>query len=207
MNRPKHKRNHSAFSNLQTISDVPNDHFVEPLTWHDAQGDSHYPTDDEFTRMIQRAAFFRYNQSLPVDKIQAMAKFAAGPHRAVQVDDMWRVVQQNDYLMGSVFAAQEIFPEVYGSCGSLFAIEHLNPLIRESNRGLMSLSDWKSRIKAAVLILDYLKELDANAQDPIKLCNVKFSNFGISGNKYVHEHAKGLTVSALYSNINVSFTD
>lgn len=137
--------------------------------------------------MMQRAAFFRYNMSLPVDKIQVMAKFSSGPNRATQIDDMWQLVQQNDYLMGTVFAAQEIFPEVYGSCGPLFVVEHLNPLIRESTRGLMGLSDWKSRIKAAVLILDYLKELEANTQDPIKLCNVKFSNFGISGNKYGHQ--------------------
>lgn len=162
---------------------MPTNQFVEPLTWHDAQGDNHYPTDDEFTRMIQRAAFFRYNMSLPVEKIQAMTRFSTGANRAAQIDDMWQLVQHNDYLMGTVFAAQEIFPEVFGTCGPLFAIEHLNPLIREMGRGMMSLSDWKSRIKAAVLILDYLKELDANAQDPIKLCNVKFNNFGISGNK------------------------
>lgn len=122
--------------------------------------------------------------SLPIDKIQSMIKFANnGPNRGMQMNDMWRLTQQNDYLMGTVFAAQEIFPEVFGSCGSLFAVEHLNSLIRDTGRGMMSVSDWKSRIKASVLILDYLKELDANAQDPIKLCEVKFNSFGISGNK------------------------
>lgn len=132
-----------------------------------------------------------------------MAKFSSGPNRATQIDDMWQLVQQNDYLMGTVFAAQEIFPEVYGSCGPLFVVEHLNPLIRESTRGLMGLSDWKSRIKAAVLILDYLKELEANTQDPIKLCNVKFSNFGISGNKYGHQLSLVACI-AIY-NIHVLF--
>lgn len=163
---------------------IPTNQFVEPLAWRDVQGDSHYPTDDEFTRMIQRAAFFRFNTSLPVDKIQALLKFTNGPDRGKQMNDMWRMIQQNDYIMGIVFAAQEIFPDILGSCGSLYALEYLEPIIRQRRRGInMITSDWRSRIKAAVLILDYLKELDTNTQDPIKVCDFRITNFGISGNK------------------------
>lgn len=99
------------------------------------------------------------------------------------MDDMWRLTQQNDYFMGTVFASQEIFPEVLGSCGPIYALEHLKPLIPETGHGIMTVSDWKSRIKAAVLIIDYLKELDANGHDPVKLCDMRFSSFGISENK------------------------
>lgn len=166
---------------------IPTNQFVEPLAWSDVQGDSHYPTDDEFTRMIQRAAYFRFNTSLPVDKIQGLLKFTNGPERGKQMNDMWRMIQQNDYIMGIVFAAQEIFPDILGSCGSLYALEYLEPIVRQRRRGInmLTLSDWRSRIKAAVLILDYLKELDTNinTQDPIKVCDFRITNFGISGNK------------------------
>ena len=173
-----------ALVSLQSAPELSEYDYTEPLVWRDIQGKKHYPTNEEFGRMVQRTTLFKYNVTLASDKLKSLLRFTNSQNRQAQMDDIWRLIQDSDFLMAKAFEQQELFATVIGQCGNVYAIEYMESLMENTGLGIMSIVDWKTRIKSAVLILDYLKELDKmENKEAIKLCEIKFRNFGISENK------------------------
>ncbi len=42
--------------------------------------------------------------------------------------NLWALVQDNEYVLAKLYEDYELFPKVYGTCGGLYAVEHLEPL-------------------------------------------------------------------------------
>lgn len=42
--------------------------------------------------------------------------------------------------------------------------------------------DWKHRLQKAILILDYIEEMDSMTPEPITMCDINFNQFGIADN-------------------------
>ena len=52
--------------------------------------------------------------------------------------NLWALVQDNEYVLAKLFQSYELFPKVYGSCGGLYAVEHLEPLTFPSMFGTVT---------------------------------------------------------------------
>lgn len=72
--------------------------------------------------------------SIRNDDAKVMARFVNGAHalpgtdlRNQEMQELWSLLQDNEYLLGVVYADKEVFPRVLGSCGQYFAVEYLDP--------------------------------------------------------------------------------
>ncbi|XP_055687465.1 divergent protein kinase domain 1C [Lutzomyia longipalpis] len=165
-----------------TVKEAPDS--VDPLKWLDRDGHQRFPSEVEFIRMVNRTVFFKYNASLTLPELREFLNLRIhfGDteifHRFM--DDAWRLVNDNDYMVAKIWDGRELFPKIYGSCGPFFGEEYISAFEGSNHLEIMSATDWKHRIQKAVLILDFVEELDSNF---ITLCDIKLTNFGISDNR------------------------
>jgi hypothetical protein len=94
----------------------------------------------------------------------------------------WDLIHSNNYLFGLLYEDKEIYPKIYGTCGTFLISEYLEPL-KHRARFDVDLVDWRNHIKAAILIMDYLEELEANKPIAFGFCDMEFKYFGISDNR------------------------
>lgn len=91
------------------------------------------------------------------------------------MDNMWRLIHDNDFMMVQLGNNRELFPNVIGHCGAYYAIEYIPPYKASGHLELLTLPEWKQRLQRAILIMDYVDE--ASTMD-ITMCDIKYSNFG-----------------------------
>jgi len=48
---------------------------------------------------------------------------------ATSMKNLWALIQDNEYVFSKVYEHHNLFPKVYGTCGGLYAVEHLDPLL------------------------------------------------------------------------------
>ncbi|CAH1180522.1 unnamed protein product [Phaedon cochleariae] len=96
------------------------------------------------------------------------------------MDDLWLLLQDNEYLLSALFTDKDVFPQLLGTCGPYFAVEYLEPVPASSS--LLTASDsrenWGQRLKVALQILDLLEELETGFREPFHLCDLKLRHFG-----------------------------
>ncbi|KAL4711982.1 hypothetical protein ACJJTC_003649 [Scirpophaga incertulas] len=116
----------------------------------------------------KRLSYTQYNQK--------------GYKRVVEKQNVWSLLQNNEYLALSLYDKYNIFPKLFGSCGRMFAVENLKSI--SGYWHLMTLYDsraeWERRVKISLMILDYLKLLEERLPEPLHLCYVTMNNFGVS---------------------------
>ncbi|KAL1129257.1 hypothetical protein AAG570_013786 [Ranatra chinensis] len=160
----------------------PNDIFH----WIDHSGE-HYPTELEFQRMIRHRVSSRLNVTLSESDSRRLSVFVSGrkaaddtEERHAEMREIWRLLQDNEYLLSMVYSDREIFPKLLGSCGQYFAVEYLHPIMDGEVAKIISKgdSDWPGRIHLAVMVLELVEEIDSQG---LLLCDVKPSHFGLSG--------------------------
>lgn len=156
-----------------------------PLHWLDDTNKKMYPSEVDFSRMIVTNVKLRFNMSvdtIDAKKMSYVSYAQRGAVREVEMDNVWRLLQDNEYLALLLYAKFDIFPQLVGSCGSLYAVQKLHPISRYSH--LMSLYDskgeWVKRIKLSVMILDFLKQLENGLPEPLHICDVKIDHFGVT---------------------------
>ena len=95
---------------------------------------------------------------------------------------MWSLVQDDEYVISRLSQELSLFPTIYGSCGSLYIVEEIEPLSYDSASWGKEISFKKfgERAIVAMAIMDFLEELDTVFEEPIHLCDIKASHFGIS---------------------------
>ena len=95
---------------------------------------------------------------------------------------MWSLVQDEEYVFARVAEKVDLFPAIYGTCGGLYVVEELESLIDApgtfEKEG--SFESFSKRATVAMAILDLLEELESVFDEPIHLCDIKPSHFGIS---------------------------
>ena len=76
----------------------------------------------------------RLNITISKEEAVRLSAFASGVksgvetgERHAEMREIWRLLQDNEYLLSSVYLEKDFFPQVVGSCGQYFAVEYLQP--------------------------------------------------------------------------------
>src|SRR5699024_4728632 len=118
-------------------------------------------TEKDFFSAIQAVVKNKLNIMLPHDIVHRLTRLTPSVEeknivvRQKEMDNIWKLVQNNEYLLSVIYADVDVFPKLLGTCGSFFAVEYVEPL--QSASALLGLSDnrenWSKRLKTALHIL------------------------------------------------------
>ncbi|XP_065349907.1 divergent protein kinase domain 1C [Cloeon dipterum] len=142
-----------------------------------------YPSEDEFVKMVATLVENELNVSATEDQLSKLIHLAPvtpDPDlRLTEMKDLWRLLQDHEYLAVRMFSEQEILPTLIGSCGDVFAVDFAEPL---AGGGLWEHEDevWSDRLRSAVLILELIERLETTAPAPLRLCDVRLNHLGRS---------------------------
>lgn len=97
-----------------------------------------------------------------------------------EIDALSTLVQDNEFLLLTFFPRNDIFPRLIGTCGSHYATEYVEPLhIKSSLLALTdSMEDWIQKLQLSIQMLELLKKLETDFQEPIHLCDIQLQHFG-----------------------------
>ncbi|XP_067002773.2 divergent protein kinase domain 1C [Anabrus simplex] len=161
---------------------------VDAVYWLDSQGKRRYPSEDDFSGMIRDVVSTKLNLSISNGQLQRLSRLGytkskeGSALRQIEMQNLWILLQDNEYLCSVLYSDRDVFPQLLGTCGGFFAVEYVEPVQPASS--VLSVSDgkeaWASRIRLAVLILDLLEELETNMPEPFHLCDIKITHFGMA---------------------------
>ncbi|XP_055629281.1 divergent protein kinase domain 1C [Toxorhynchites rutilus septentrionalis] len=187
-NRFQTQKLEQPFSVLQA---VPNENY-EKLFWVDSHyHEEHYPTEAEYENIVKRYIQNKYNMDIPFDKMRSLLRLTHKEQRQMfhtSLRDSWNLIQNHEYIMMSLFDEKDLFPYVTGNCGEMFAVEHLTAVDFDGGRSNymkhIDVNRWRYHIKVAVLIVDYITELELYG---VQMCHVDLSRFGINNNRLKYD--------------------
>lgn len=174
--------------------------------WTDTKGYQHYPKEDEFFDMISSLIITEMNVSVSNELISKLTQLGPVPTRSelrhAEMNNLWSLLQDHEYLAIRLFADQEIFPTLIGSCGGFFAIEYADPLI---GGGLWDHEEeiWSDRLRNSVLMLELIERLESTYNIPLRFCDVRLNHFGKSfdGTKIVILDGDSVVTRAVADNL------
>lgn len=163
---------------------VPKD--LQAIHWYD-NGVIHYPTEKEFLSTIRNIVKSKLNLTLAYDTAIRLSRLKPSYEekdrlkRHKEIDNLWFLLQDNEYLLSTLFTDKDVFPQLLGTCGPYFAVEYLDALPDTSSLLKLSdtLEDWSKRLRIAIQILDLLEELETGFREPFHLCDIKMDHFGV----------------------------
>lgn len=153
----------------------------------DAVGSRHFPSEEDFIIMIKDLIINKLNVSLARHQLERLARLRTHrietetKRRQLEMENLWPLLQENEYLMMILYEDRDVFPQLIGTCGTFYAVEYVRPI--ETPTTVLALSDskpeWAKRLKLAVMILNLLEEFEADFPEPLYLCDVKINHFGL----------------------------
>ncbi|XP_043266489.1 divergent protein kinase domain 1C [Venturia canescens] len=159
----------------------------ETLFWLDNSGTRHYPNEKDFGNMIRDLVLSKLNFTILDNQIQRLGRLRTHrvesdeAKRRLEMENVWQLLQENEYVISIVYEDRDVFPQLIGTCGTFYAAEYVRPI--ETPTTILALSDskpeWAKRLKLAVMILDLLEELETNFPEPFFLCDIKINHFGL----------------------------
>lgn len=160
---------------------------IESIHWHD-NGILTYPTETEFIKTIQALVKNKFNFTLDHDTTTRLSQLIPGYKeqklslRKKEMDNVWMLIQDHEYLLSVMYTERDVFPQVLGTCGPYFAVEYLESIQDVSSiLGLEdSQQDWARKLRTAVLIMDFVDELETGFKEPLYLCDIKKEHFGLA---------------------------
>ncbi|KAF4532101.1 hypothetical protein B566_EDAN006195 [Ephemera danica] len=153
------------------------------LFWEDEHGLRYYPNEEEFSNMIASLIQTEMNVTTSHEEVQKLSQLGPVPTRTelrhIEMQNLWELLQDHEYLAIRLFAEQEIFPNLVGSCGGFFAVEYAEHL---SIGVIWDHEDdtWSERLRDSMLILELLERLESTASSPLRFCDVHSQHFGKS---------------------------
>lgn len=163
---------------------------MQPIHWYD-NGVLKYPTEKEFLSTIRTIVKRKLNLTLAYDTAVRLARLKPSYEekdpikRRQEMDSIWYLLQDNEYLLSTIFTDKDVFPQLIGTCGPYFAVEYLEPMPFTSS--LFSMGDtqeaWVQRLKFALQILELLDELETSFREPFHLCDIKLDHFAYMSNR------------------------
>ncbi|KAG5900424.1 hypothetical protein JTB14_029310 [Gonioctena quinquepunctata] len=162
---------------------VPQD--SQGIHWYD-NGALKYPTEKELLTTIRTIVKNKLNLTVAYDTALRLSRLKPSYgeknklKRQKEMDNLWPLLQDNEYILSALFTDKDVFPQLLGTCGPYFAVEYLEPVPDLSS--LMTVSDsrenWGKRLRVAVQILDLLEDLENGFREPFHLCDIKMQHFG-----------------------------
>ncbi|TGZ32443.1 divergent protein kinase domain 1C isoform X1 [Temnothorax longispinosus] len=159
----------------------------ESLYWMDATGSRHLPSEEDFITMIKDLVINKLNVTLSRHQLERLARLRThrvetdAVRRQLEMENLWPLLQENEYLMAILYEDRDVFAQPIGTCGTFYAVEYVRPI--ETPTTVLALSDskpeWAKRLKLAVMILNLLEELKTDFPEPLYLCDVKINHFGL----------------------------
>ncbi|GLV45847.1 uncharacterized protein CBL_11644 [Carabus blaptoides fortunei] len=159
---------------------------IQNLHWYD-NGVKKYPSEREFRAIIRGIIHAKLNMTLSHENAVRLSRLKPSyeehdiPKRQQEMDNLWPLVQDNEYLLSALYTDRDVFPQLLGTCGLYFAVEYLEPVQGVST--MLSTSDgqddWGRRLKLAVMIMELIDELDSSFREPFHLCDIKLNHFGM----------------------------
>ncbi|XP_063827799.1 divergent protein kinase domain 1C [Ostrinia nubilalis] len=142
-------------------------------------------SENEFLNIVKNNIKIKFNISVDIVDAKRMSYIQYNQKqisRQVEMQNAWSLLQNNEYLALSLYEKYGIFPRLVGSCGSMYAVQKLDSL--SAYWHLMTFYDtkeeWERRIKVSIMMLDFLMLLEERLPEPLHLCDVKVSNFGVT---------------------------
>ncbi|KAF7281060.1 divergent protein kinase domain 1C [Rhynchophorus ferrugineus] len=158
---------------------------IQAIHWYE-NGVLRYPTEKEFLSTIRTIVKRKLNLTLAYDTAVRLSRLKPSyeekdlSKRHQEIESLWYLLQDNEYLLSTIFTDKDIFPQLIGTCGSYFAVEYLEPV--SSMSSFFSMDDnreqWGQRLRFAVQILDLIDSLETSFREPFHLCDIKLSHFG-----------------------------
>ncbi|RVE44260.1 hypothetical protein evm_011103 [Chilo suppressalis] len=142
-------------------------------------------SEDKFTLLIRNNVKLRFNISIDTVDAKRMSLIQynqKGLSRYIEKENAWSLLQSNEYLALTLYEKYDIFPKLFGSCGTIYAVQKLNTVTGFwlSMTFSDSRDDWQRRVRISLMILDYLLLLEERLPEPLHLCDIRLNNFGVT---------------------------
>lgn len=82
--------------------------------------------------------------------------------RKAEKSNIYTLLQSREYLMSHLFSDREVFPQILGTCGHFYGVEYLKSPQMNSFFMTDNQEEWSERMKLAILIMDFIEELETN---------------------------------------------
>lgn len=163
---------------------------VNPVPEHDLVNkldstDNNYSMETDFIKMVKSIIKSKFNIMIKDINAKSMTYIQysqVGGNRYTEMQNVWSLIQDNEYLALSLYEKYDVFPKLLGTCGSLYAVEKMNSI--SGYWHMMALYDsqkeWEKRVKISLMILDFLHQLEVSLPEPLLLCDVKMIHFGVT---------------------------
>lgn len=72
------------------------------------------------------------NTTITSEQGSALGRFGTSVDtatRPLEMQELWTLLQDNEYLLTRLYAHTDVFPHLLGSCGQYYAAEWLDPAI------------------------------------------------------------------------------
>lgn len=148
-------------------------------------GVNFYQSENYYTNLIKTAIKLKFNISVSnVDAVKLLYLYFSfkWPYKSGEIENIRTLIDDNEYMALVLYERFDVFPKLVGTCGTLYAVQKLNTV--SGYWHLMTLYDsydeWIKRIKLAIKIIEFLVRLENGVPEPLLICNVKMSHFGMT---------------------------
>lgn len=103
----------------------------ESLFWVDAFDVKHFPTEEDFGTMIKDLVVNKLNYTVSTQQMQRLARLRTHKievdtkRRQLEMENVWPLLQENEYLITILFEDRDVFPQLIGTCGTFYAVEYV----------------------------------------------------------------------------------
>lgn len=125
--------------------------------------------------------------------------------RMKEMENLWVLLQDNEYLLSVIYTERDVFPQLLGTCGPYFAVEYMEP-VQDTSSVLatdVNRENWGRRLRTAILIVELLDELEGGFKEPFHLCDIKLEHFGMvkGGNKMKYVDLNNVYPTSMMKNM------
>ncbi|XP_053633445.2 divergent protein kinase domain 1C [Cherax quadricarinatus] len=152
----------------------------EEVYWKLKSGNQYFPTKDNLQSMVNIYISNFVGNDIDKAIISKLLNLSKLYHSETETlanhRNFWLLIQDHEFLTSFAFEKLQLFPSVLGTCGTYYAMQHLEPLTE--NPMLPFELTWRKRLWKALDIIKYIRQLETVWTEPIHLCDVKHDHFG-----------------------------
>lgn len=148
-------------------------------------GGNFYQSENYYINLIKSAIKLKFNISISnIDAVKLLYLYFSfkSPQKSREIENIKTLIEDNEYLALILYERFDVFPKLIGTCGTLYAVQKLNTV--SGFWHLMTLydshDDWIKRIKIAIKIIEFLVRLENGLPEPLLICNIKMTHFGLT---------------------------
>ena len=152
-----------------------------------------FPSDEMFYTLLHDTITSRLGRTVSETGTKLMARMwphnygdflhhsTVSKHHATAMNSIWSLTQQSEYVLLQYFNENKYLPRVLGTCGHVYAVEYLPSGLLDPDLFYAAKSDtWRKRAQLALGILDLLSSFEKDFEEPLHMCDIKGSNFGVT---------------------------